>query len=105
MIDYYLQTADEQAMNTALIEANAATTVLAQLDDAGEVIQEACIQLTKGVSLDVIGLMYERTGGTDEELVMTAIPGWYFNVRSEEPIDWPENVVISYPKTPCRVWG
>lgn len=105
MIDYYLSTTDEAAMNAALIEANAATAVLAQLNDTGEVIQGAGIQLAKGISLDVIGLMYERTGGTDEEPVMTAIPGWHFNVRSDAAIEWSVSVTQHEPKTPWRVYG
>lgn len=32
-------------------------------------------------SIDTIGVIYERTGGTDDEPVMTAIPGWHVNVR------------------------
>lgn len=33
------------------------------------------------------------------------VPGWYFNVRSKKPIDWPANVTQSNPVTPWRVWG
>ena len=33
------------------------------------------------------------------------VPGWHFNVRSAEPIDWPVSVTQSTPVTPWRVWG
>lgn len=82
MIDYYLQTTDEAAMNVAL----------------------ECVAYT-ACAVDVIGIWYERTGGTDEEPEMTALPGWHFNVRSEEPIEWPETVTQKTPATPLRVWA
>ena len=77
MIDYYLQVPDESDMP----------------------------EIPEGAVLDVIGLWFERTGGTDEEPVYTEVPGWHFNVRSREPIEWPENVVRSEPVSPWRVWG
>ena len=48
--------------------------------------------IPEGVSVDVIGEWAE-------------VPGWYFNARSVEPIDWPANVTQSQPATPWRVWG
>ena len=90
MIDYYLQTADEPTMRAALIEAGVT-------DDEGNP--------TEGATVDVIGTWSERTGGTDEDPVMTVVPGWHFNVRSGAPIEWPENVVRAAPVSPWRVWG
>ena len=49
-------------------------------------------EIPDGASVDVIG-------------EWTDVPGWYFNVRSTEPIEWPANVTQSTPVTPWRVWG
>ena len=43
-------------------------------------------------AIDVIGLW-------------DGVPGWHFNVRSVEPIDWPASVTQSDPVTPWRAWG
>ena len=56
-------------------------------------------------NIDTIGVIYKRTGGTDEEPVMTAIPGWHVNVRvmDEDP-----KALLSFavtPATPMRVWA
>ena len=54
-------------------------------------------------SIDTIGIIYKRTGGTDEEPVMTALPGWHVNVRgpeSEALKAFAVNVA-----TPMRVWA
>ena len=90
MIDYYLSAADEQAMRAALIEAGVT-------GEDGNPIAGHCI--------DVIGTWCERTGGTDEEPVYTAVPGWHFNVRSDDLIQWPDSVTAASPLTPWRVWG
>lgn len=90
MIDHYLQTADEQTMRAALIEAGVT-------DDEGNPLP--------GYALDVIGTWSERAGGTDEEPVYTELPGWHVNVRSSEPVEWPDSVTVANPKTPWRVWG
>lgn len=62
-------------------------------------------EIPEGATVDVIGTWSERTGGTDEEPVMTVVPGWHFNVRSAELIQWPESVTLAQPETPWRVWG
>lgn len=53
-------------------------------------------------SIDTIGIIYKRTGGTDEEPVMTALQGWHVNVRG------PETSILDGYKvdvaTPVRVW-
>jgi len=54
-------------------------------------------------SIDTIGVIYERTGGTDEEPVMTALPGWHVNVRGPESDKLtPFAVQVS---SPHRVWA
>ena len=54
-------------------------------------------------SVDVIGTIYERTGGTDEEPVMAAIPGWHVNVRGPELTALTRFAVLV--DTPYRVWA
>lgn len=49
-------------------------------------------EIPEGASVDVIG-------------EWTDVPGWHFNVRSAEAIEWPANVTQSTPVTPWRVWG
>lgn len=90
MIDHYLKTETEADMQAALIAAG---------------ITDAEGALQTGYVLDVIGIWTERTGGTDEEPVYTAVPGWHFNVRSVDLIEWPASVTVSAPVTPWRVWG
>ena len=54
-------------------------------------------------SIDVIGVIYERIGGTDEEPVMKAVPGWHVNVRGPlVPALQPYAVEVT---TPMRVWA
>lgn len=54
-------------------------------------------------SIDTIGIIYERTGGTDEEPVMTPIEGWHVNVRGPQSDTLtPFAVQVS---TPHRVWA
>ena len=54
-------------------------------------------------SIDTIGVIYERTGGTDEEPVMTPIEGWHVNVRGPQSDTLtPFAVQVS---TPHRVWA
>ena len=54
-------------------------------------------------SVDVIGAIHKRTGGTDEEPVMTALSGWHVNVRGPMmPELAPFSVEVA---TPARVWA
>lgn len=94
MIDYYLSAADEAAMFSALLAV-------------GAVVLDATHGMfpADGVSIDVIGRWYERTGGTDLAPEMTAVPGWFFNVRSVMPINWPAGVTQTQPSTPWRMFG
>lgn len=88
MIDYYLQTADEPSMRAALIAA-------------GVTGQDG--NPTEGHAVDVIGVWHEQPADPDIEPV--ALPGWYVNVRSAHPIEWPDSVTVAQPKTPWRVFG
>lgn len=54
-------------------------------------------------SIDVIGVIYERTGGTDDEPIMTALPGWHVNTRGPLLPELQAYAVV--PKQPRRVWA
>lgn len=54
-------------------------------------------------SIDVIGIIRKRAGGTDEEPVMTAVPGWHVNVRGPELLKL--NAYVVQVATPERVWA
>lgn len=54
-------------------------------------------------AIDIIGVIQERTGGTDDEPVMTAIPGWHVNLRGPT-IAGLEAYSVT-PKNPVRVWA
>lgn len=88
MIDYYLQTADEPTMRAALIEAGVT-------DEDGNP--------TEGHAVDVIGTWYEQPA--DPEIEPVALAGWHVNVRSAEPVEWPDSVTQAQPKTPWRIFG
>lgn len=67
-----------------------------------EVQANAALEDYQG-SIDTIGVIYTRTGGTDDEPVMTAVPGWHVNVRGpESEALTPFAVDVT---TPYRVWG
>lgn len=57
-------------------------------------------------SVDTIGVISKRTGGTDDEPVITALPGWHVNVRL---VDGEDDKALQpfavTPATPMRVWG
>lgn len=89
-MDYYISAKDEPTMRAALIEAGVT-------DDEGNP--------TPGNNISVIGHWFERTGGTDEDPVMTQLPGWHVNIRSTNPVQWPDSVTVHEPRTPWRVWG
>lgn len=57
-------------------------------------------------NIDTIGTIYERTGGTDEEPVMTALEGWHVNVFvMPEEDKTPLEAFEVFPATPVRVWA
>ena len=64
----------------------------------------ATLENYKG-SIDVIGIIYERTGGTDDEPVMTALSGWHVNVRSVGEDTTALQAFQVYPTLPQRVWA
>ncbi|SER25638.1 hypothetical protein SAMN04244573_03219 [Azotobacter beijerinckii] len=94
MTDYYLRAPDADTLQSALIEVGAA-----------QLVDGALVPLEGEDAIDIIGVWYERTGGTDEDPVYTAVPGYHGNVRSVAPITWPETVEAMEPTTPWRVWG
>ena len=54
-------------------------------------------------SIDIIGVLYEQTGGTEEEPVMTALPGWHVNTRGEMTLELEAfSVEVN---SPVRVWA
>jgi hypothetical protein len=57
--------------------------------------------------VDVIGVWYERTGGTDDAPVMTPVPGLHVNVRLPDGVaaDLPDGAVAHNPVTPWRCWA
>lgn len=60
------------------------------------------LQLYPG-SIDIIGTIHKRTGGTDDEPVMTALEGWHVNVRGPILADLTPYAV--QPQNPVRVWA
>lgn len=100
--DYYLSIETEAAMIAALAAAGAAQLLPEILDDEGSVIRPETLQPAKGVNLHVIGSWADTDPVTLEPVT---VPGWHFNVRSVEPIDWPEGVTVSNPATPWCVWA
>ena len=78
MIDYYLRTADQETMKAAL----------APLDVS--------------VTIDDIGTMYTVL---DDSETAQALPGYHANVRSNEPITWPDGVESLTLETPWRVFA
>lgn len=91
MIDYYIRVADEAAMHAALIASGAAQDVDGHLAPAD------------GVAIDIIGTWYDLPPEEGAEPV--ARPGYYANVRSDQPINWPAEVVEPTPDTPWRTWA
>jgi hypothetical protein len=83
-MDYYLSFPDEAAAKTVLYGAE---------------------DMPNFANIDTIGIIYKRTGGTDDEPVMTAIPGWHVNVRVvDEDAEALQPFVVT-PAAPIRVWA
>ena len=59
-------------------------------------------EIPAGAVVDVIGQWFEYDEVTETN---TAREGWHFNVRSNEPIEFAENVTQHNPYTPWRVWA
>jgi hypothetical protein len=83
-MDHYLNFPDEAAANKVLYGAE---------------------DMPNYANIDTIGIIYKRTGGTDEEPVMTAIPGWHVNVRLVDEDDKALQPFEVHPATPMRVWA
>ena len=99
MIDLYLSFQDEATAKAVLF-----TEVPTEFDTEGSVT--ATEPRANFANIDTIGVIYKRTGGTDEEPVMAPIPGWHVNVRV---VDGEDAAMLSKyavtPATPVRVWG
>jgi hypothetical protein len=83
-MDYYLAFPDQAAADSVLYGAK---------------------DMPKFANIDTIGIIYKRTSGTDEEPVMTALPGWHVNVRVVSEDDTALQPFAVTPATPMRVWG
>lgn len=99
-------------MNLKFTDEATAKAVLYRVEGAVEADAEQGIEAVEGYevanyrNIDVIGVIYERTGGTDEEPVMTALDGWHVNVLVLPDEDG--SVLEAhqvFPATPVRVWA
>jgi len=99
MTDLYLSFPDQAAADAVLYTTHDAVT-----DEEGNVTAEAYVT-PNYANIDTIGIIYKRTGGTDDEPVMTAIPGWHVNVRVAEEDATALQPFAVTPATPMRVWG
>jgi len=99
MTDLYLAFATQAAADAVLYTTHDAVT-----DEEGNVTAEA-YTTPNFANIDTIGIIYKRTGGTDEEPVMTAISGWHVNVRVVDEDDKALEPFQIHPATPMRVWG
>ena len=59
-------------------------------------------EIPEGATVDVIGTWFDYDPETETSI---AREGWHFNVRSNEPIEWPAIVSQQTPQTPWRIWG
>ena len=59
-------------------------------------------EIPDGATLDVIGTWFDYDPETETS---TPRDNWHFNVRSNEPIEWPEIVTQYQPVSPWRVFG
>jgi len=99
-------------LNLKFTDEAAAKAVLYRVEGAVQADAEMGIEAQEGYevanfrNIDVIGTIYERTGGTDEEPVMTALPGWHVNVfvLPDEDASVLEAHQV-FPATPVRVWA
>ena len=99
-MDKYLSFTDEAAAKAVLYRIEGAV-------EASEGVEAVDgYEVANFKNIDTIGVIYKRTGGTDEEPVMAAIPGWHVNVRLMPNEDGSalESFEV-FPVTPMRVWG
>ncbi|MEI2416231.1 hypothetical protein V8Z80_08605 [Orrella sp. JC864] len=100
MTTYYIRTATEAEMQSALIAAG----VL--VPDGDELVVAA------GLALDMVGQIYRSTGQTEqievggevvEQPVYAAVPGWHANLLGELSAEQLTQLpVIDPPATPAR---
>ncbi len=86
MFDYYLHFADKAAADAVLFDAEG-------------------LPLDPTLNIDVIGTWYNVDNSNPEAPVSTPRDGYHVNVRSAEPVVWPETVIQTTPVTPWRVWA
>lgn len=60
--------------------------------------------IESGFTVDVIGKIYETTGGTEEAPEMTPLPGWYVNVLAGAVPEALQHFEI-FPVAPVRVFA
>ena len=99
-------------LNLKFTDEAAAKALLYRTEGAVQADAEQGIEAVEGYevanyrNIDVIGTIYERTGGTDEEPVMTALDGWHVNVLvlpGEDASVLEAHQV--FPATPVRTWA
>lgn len=101
-MDYYLKAETEEALWTALVAVNAATTYSVK-DEEGNVI-ETKYAAASGYDIDIIGTIYKPTGNTirgeqGDYPEVEALEGFHANIRG------PANLapVVTYtPYTPTE---
>jgi len=99
MNDLYLAFPDQATADAVLYTTHDAVT-----DEEGNVTTEAYVT-PNYANIDTIGMIYKRTGGTDDEPVMSAIPGWHVNVRVTDEDATALQAFQVTPATPMRVWA
>ena len=97
-------------MNLKFTDEAAAKSILYRVEGAVEASEgieaQEGYEVANFRNIDTIGVIYERTGGTDEEPVMTALDGWHVNVFVLPDEDaTPLQPFTVFPATPVRVWG
>ena len=99
-MDKYLSFADEAAAKAVLYRIEGAV----EASEGVEAVEG--YEVANYANIDTIGVIYKRTGGTDEEPVMAAIPGWRVNVRLMPDEDGSALSSFEvFPATPMRIWG
>ena len=102
MTDLYLSFPDEAAAKAVLYRINGAV----EADPENGIEAREGYEVANYANIDTIGVIYKRTGGTDEEPVMEPLPGWHVNIRLMPGEDAAALQPFEVnPKTPMRVWG
>ena len=99
-MDYYLKFPDQSTADTAL----------GKTENAGPEGQTyVTYTAVLGLSLDIVGIIYEQTGQeqTSDGMivpVMSPLPGWHVNLRGEYLPVGLEQYIVN-PANPRRVWA